>query len=88
MNIRHVVALAFAWAISLVGVGLWAQGGTQKPGIAVQTGEPYGEIITGENIGFQHVAGQRDREGRVAGRLMVRINGEWFETVPPIRIVR
>lgn len=89
MNISRVIAIGIAWAASILGVGLWAQSGTQKPPVLVQPGEPHGEIITGENIGFQRVAGELpDRDGRITGRIVVKINGKWVETAPPVRMVR
>ena len=89
MKIRHVIVIAIAWAPSLLCVGLWAQGTTQtQPFQGVQEGEPHGAIITGENIGFQRLAGPPDRDGRITGRIMVRINGQWFETVAHVRAVR
>lgn len=92
MKVRTLVVTGIVWAASLVGVGLWAQG-SQGGGLTVrpappQTGRPIGPIITGENIGFQQVAGPPDRPGQVTGNLLVRINGEWLEVVSPPRVVR
>ena len=91
MRIRKSVAVAVVWGLSLVGVGLWAQGsqtGGVRPAPTIQTGQPVGSIITGENIGFQRVATSGDRAGQVTGRLVVKIDGVWKEIVAPIGIVR
>lgn len=91
MKVRTLVVIGIVWAVSLVGVGLWAQGTqggmTVRPAPPV-TGRPIGPIISGENIGFQQVAGAPDRPGQVTGNLMVRINGEWLEVVSAPRVVR
>ena len=92
MKTRKALAVAVVWLASLVGVAVWAQGsgGEQpvKPAPNLRSGQPMGGLITGENIGFQPVVGPPDREGRISGVLMVRVNGEWIETTSPIRIVR
>lgn len=91
MSIRKLAAVALAWALSLVGVGLWAQGaqgGAVKPPRTIETGKLIGDIITGENIGFQRIASTSERSGQVTGRIMVKIDGEWREVVPAPGIVR
>ena len=91
MNIRKLVTVALVWALSLVGVGLWAQGakvGAVKPPQTIETGKPIGDIITGENIGFQRIANTSDRYGQVTGRIVVKIDGEWKEIVSAPGIVR
>jgi hypothetical protein len=87
--------LAAAWTASLFGVGLLAQGGrganaTQpQPAPNLLSGlQPLGPVITGENIGFQPVAGPTDREGRVPGYFVVKVNGQWVEVTSAMRIVR
>jgi len=87
----RLIVVAVAWAVSLVGVALWAQGnqsGSVTPGQSVGIGKPYGEIIVGENIGFQRIANPHDRASQVTGRLMVKIDGVWKEAVAPIGLVR
>jgi hypothetical protein len=92
MTFRTVVVVALVWAASLVGVAVWAQGSAVQapagptvivqgpaPMIQASPGQPYGRIISGEDIGFQLVRGQSVGPGQVAGRLMVRIDGQWFE---------
>lgn len=86
--------LAAAWVASLLGVGLLAQGGrganaTQpQPAPNLMNGEPLGAVIFGENIGFQPVAAPKDRDGRIPGYFVVKVNGQWVETTSTIRIVR
>jgi hypothetical protein len=79
------LVLVFTWITSLFAVGLWAQ---QRPAPTIRPGQPHGEILSGENIGFQRIAGPPDRDGRISGRLMVRIDGEWREVTFPAGIVR
>jgi hypothetical protein len=90
MTFRTVVVVALVWAASLVGVAVWAQGPAvqapagppvivQRPAPMIPPGQSYGRIISGEDIGFQLVQGQSVGPGQVAGRLMVRIDGQWFE---------
>ena len=72
------------WAASLAGVAVWAQRPTvevqgRAPNLEVRPGQAYGPIISGQDIGFQRVWTRSGDQGRIAGRLMVRVDGEWFE---------
>ena len=68
-----MLVLVVAWAASLLGVGLWAQAGTGfKDAPVIQMGQPDGEIISGANFGFQRIAAPPERDGKIAGRLMVQ----------------
>ena len=90
MNRRAIAALAFIWVVSLVSVAVWAQGNQatlQRAPLTVE-GNPVGEVITAENIGFQRVASQPSGPNKVVGKWMVRVNGVWVEAESPIRIVR
>jgi hypothetical protein len=81
--------LVAAWAASLLGVGLFAQDARQpQPAPMIVNGQPVGPVLAGENIGFQPVAGLTDRDGRVRGYFVVKINGQWVEVTSAIRIVR
>jgi hypothetical protein len=54
----------------------------QAPAQEIQIGQPAGPIITGENLGFQLIAGRR---GDVAtGKLMVKIGGRWLPAATPM----
>lgn len=91
MSRRTIVSLATAWILSLVGVGLWAQSRDQtapRPVPSIEYGESYGPIIGGENIGFQRVAGPRDPAGKITGRILIRVDGEWLELQSPMRVMR
>ena len=89
MKSSRMLVLVVAWAASLLGVGLWAQAGTGwKEAPVIQMGQPHGDIITGADIGFQRIAAPAERDGKIAGRLMVRINGQWSEVTFPARLVR
>jgi hypothetical protein len=81
-----VFVIAGVWAVSLVGVSVWAQGRQAVPPTPLppqpaqvvpmnQNGMP---TITGNDIGFQAISGP-DRDGRVLGRWMVKIDGKWHE---------
>ena len=53
-----------------------------QPGQVIQSGQPVGTIITGEDIGFQLVATQKS--GEVAtGKLMIRVDGRWLPAAAP-----
>ena len=52
-----------------------------QPAPEIQLGQPVGNIITGENIGFQR-SGLPPSGGTVTGRLVVKVDGQWFEAVP------
>jgi hypothetical protein len=95
MKARTVFAVAVIWSASLLGVGLWAQGGRgasatqpQPAPVLLLDGQPVGDVITGENFGFQPVAGLRGRDGRVPGYFVIKVNGQWVEVTSGIRVVR
>jgi hypothetical protein len=89
MKTGKVLAVAVLWAASLLGVGLWAQSVREpQPAPNLLYGEPVGTVITGENLGFQPVAGPTDRDGRVPGYFVVKMNGQWVGVTSSIRIVR
>lgn len=88
MDIRKAVIVTLVWVASLVGATLWAQAGNPTSAPGVQMGEPHGPIITGENIGFQRIAGPPSRDGSLVGRLVVKVDGQWFKTTSPMTIVR
>ena len=73
MRRARLFVVALVWAASLLGVGMWAQGGQSGP-IASHT------VISGENIGFQR-SGLPPSGGTVTGRLVVKVDGQWFEAV-------
>lgn len=66
--------------VALSVVGLWAQ--TRQDSTAITTAP---RVISGENIGVR-VDDALDRTGRVQGTLVVKINGQWVDVVPPLRI--
>lgn len=94
MRIR-VFAIAVLWAMSLVGVSVWAQDGRTfrlNPDTPIQRvpGQPMPtapSIISGADIAFWPGGHSMDPD-KVAGRWMVRINGEWRETTSPITTQR
>jgi hypothetical protein len=108
MRKARFLFIATVWAASLVGVGLWVQGGHRlwptESLLAAQTlgdggvspqgqlptafGTPVGPVLTGDNIGFQQIAEPPDRDGKVAVRMMIKVNGEWHEAVRPVVVVR
>ena len=83
MRLR-VFRLAVLWAVSLVGVGVWAQGTPTEPDrrFFVKPGEPFGPVLTGSDIGFQRVLIDMTYadQSKIPGRWLVRVNGEWRET--------
>ena len=89
MNRTKLMTGALIWVASLIGVAAWASQGEQAPpfkmGKHIMIGEPYGEIISGADLGFQRVAAP---DGKVTGRLMVRIDGEWREATFAMGLVK
>ena len=87
MNRRVMAAILCAWVLSLIGVAAWAQ--TSAPPSAVfKPDEPFGEVMTGDTIGFQRVAALPNRDGKVVGKWMVKVDGNWRETKAPVGVVR
>ena len=89
MNKRTAFVVAVLWAVSLLSVGLWAQGRRgERPEVSIiGPGQPFGPIISGEDFGFQRTASPSGGPGTVTGRIVVRINGEWLEVAFPVRLV-
>ncbi len=67
------VFIGLAWVASLAGAVAWAQGG----GGSAQQLRAVGPVISGENIGFQAIADPWAPKGRIPGKLVVKIDGEW-----------
>ena len=91
MRIRTTFIVTSTWIVSLLAVGVWAQGGVganAQFAPARRSGEPHGALITSENLAFQPYAGQPSQDGRIVGKLMVRVNGQWLEAESPVRVVR
>ena len=94
MNRKLVAGIAFIWVVSLVGVAasaaVWAKGGQNDLRRVPMTfeGQPVGEVISGQSIGFQRIAAEPTKDGKVIGRWMVKVDGVWKETQPYIGIVR
>ena len=72
-NVLLVVLMVCATA-----VGLWAQ--TRQDPTAVTTAP---DILSGENVGVR-VIGPPDKNGRVPGAIVVKVNGRWVEVVSPV----
>jgi hypothetical protein len=83
----RVLVIGVIWAASLFGAGLWAQSGQWQPVPMNRMGQPLGDVISGDDIGIQRIASPPDREGRITGRLMVRVDGKWREVVFPAGVV-
>ena len=70
---RKSILVLVAFVLSVVGVGVWAQTRSDPTAITVAP-----QVFSGENIGVR-VTGPPDRNGRVPGALVVKINGDWVE---------
>ena len=92
MKRRTLIVAVIGWMAVAFGVGLWAQAAGQQSGQrrapTFQPGQPVGPVISGENIGFQPVAGEKARPGTIIGKIMVRVDGQWLEVQSPITVVR
>jgi hypothetical protein len=77
MTFSRRAALAVVWALSLVGVGVWARAEQQAPPPpqppVVLPGPP---VLSGENIGFRV---HRTLGDTRIGRLVVRVDGRWVD---------
>ncbi len=71
MAFSRRVALVIVWALSLVGVGVWAHAAAQEPPIVL--GPP---VLSGDDIGFRVLGVRGDTR---IGRLVVRVDGRWVE---------
>jgi len=84
------VLVAVLWLSSLLGVGLWAQGGAganqrQASPPVYDPGAPIGPPITGENLGFQRVAAHEIADDRITGYFVVKVQGRWIPvTIAPV----
>ena len=76
ISTRGRIILAALWMISLVAVGVLASAQGRQDG---QT------VISGSDIGFRPDAVQR-KASRVAGVLVVRVNGQWMEAQSTTRV--
>ena len=57
--------------------------GTQRPeGRVIRPGDPFGEVITGTNLGFQPVVSSgQHKADQVPGYFVVKVNGEWKQVI-------
>jgi hypothetical protein len=73
--------LALLWALSLVAVGAIsssAQAQRGAPRFNFLTEAP--TVISGNDVGFRI---ERTQDGIPVGRVVVRVNGTWVDTVAP-----
>jgi hypothetical protein len=73
--------LMILWALSLVAVGvisLSAQAQRDLRGSNLPTEGP--TVVSGNDVGFRI---ERTQDGIPVGRVVVRVNGNWVDTVPP-----
>jgi|KBSMisStandDraft_5_1062788.scaffolds.fasta_scaffold94747_2 hypothetical protein len=77
------LAVAILWAVSLVGVALWAQQAPiyeNKP----KPGDADGPVLTGEDLGFQRtIRGPHDINSGVHGYFVIKVDGRWQRVGPP-----
>jgi hypothetical protein len=73
--------LVILWALSLVAVcviSLSAQAQRVRPEFNLPTEGP--TVVFGNDVGFRI---ERTQDGIPVGRVVVRVNGSWVDTVPP-----
>jgi hypothetical protein len=75
-SILMLVVLVLSLVGSLVSVGVWAQTERRRSDPTAITVAP--QVFSGESIGVR-VTGPPDRNGRIPGALVVKINGDWVE---------
>jgi len=85
---RRTIAIGLAIALLFTSAALWAQGrgvilpggGTERDRFKVLGHQI--AILSGDDVGVR-VTGQKDENGRVAGTLVVKIDGRWVDVVTP-----
>jgi hypothetical protein len=68
--------------VLVVAAGLWAQ--TREDPTAV-TMAPH--VVSGNDIGVR-LTGASDKNGRLTGTLIVKVNGQWVEVVSPAGVIQ
>ena len=86
MKLRSMLVILVIWVGSLLGVGLWAQEKLRV--VPAPAGSVVGPVISGDNIGFEPMDGVKAAKGKVVGRIVVRINGQWLPIESPVTVVR
>jgi hypothetical protein len=81
---RSLVVVIIALVVSLVGVGVWAQMPVPRPepGPVHRLTLPT-DVRSGEDIGVRLV-GSVKPDGTIQGALVVKVNGQWVDVVPPV----
>jgi hypothetical protein len=51
-------------------------------------GQPYGPILNGRRPWFQSIAAPPAKDGKLPGRRVVKVNGQWIEVTFPTTTVR
>jgi hypothetical protein len=73
--------LVILWALSLVVAGVMssaAQAQRGTPGVNLLTESP--KVVSGNDVGFRI---ERTQDGIPVGRVVIRVDGRWVDTVPP-----
>jgi hypothetical protein len=79
MNTRTILACV-ASMLLLAGITVWAQ--TRQDPTAI-TASPL--VLSGADVGVR-ITGAAGPDGRVPGKLVVKINGRWIEVVVPMTV--
>lgn len=83
MRVSRNIIVAIVWALSLVGVGLYAQGRSDNGQTHIRTpsgNELTTRVLSGDQLGFA-IAGPTDKLGRVPGFWVVKTkDGQWVPT--------
>jgi hypothetical protein len=89
MKSRYIV-VAVLWLVSLLGVGVWAQGGAGANGLPAQRSAPSGSnVITGDSIGFVPTPGVAvDLPGEISGYFVIKVRGQWLRAAMAPHIIR
>jgi hypothetical protein len=80
MTQKKILALVISM-LSLLVVGVWAQ--TRRDPTAITTAP---HVISGADVGVR-VTGPTDKEGRVPGVLVVKINGQWVDVISSSAVI-
>jgi hypothetical protein len=92
MTRRAVIAVGLALTLFFAGAGVavWAQGrlptelttSSRTDGDRYKVPSPDVAVFSGNNVGIR-VTGPKDASGRVPGKFVVKIDGQWVDVVAP-----
>ena len=74
--VRRTVSIVSLVAVGVISSSAQAQRG--RPGVSLVTEAP--TVVSGNDVGFRI---ERTQNGIPVGKIVVRVDGRWVDTVPP-----